>query len=81
VRRLRIGNAAGFGVASFLVLPPVLPQNRMAARETALARVGNWAAALPIETLEDPVDDLAYDMAGPFGPWPSTLPRCCAARS
>ncbi|MEW5421850.1 hypothetical protein [Amorphus sp. 3PC139-8] len=44
-RRLGIGNATGLGMAPFLATHPVLINNWIAARETALARVRNLAHA------------------------------------
>ncbi len=44
-RRLGVGNSTGLGMAPFIVRHPVLLNNWMAARETALARVRNLDVA------------------------------------
>jgi len=46
-RALGIGNATGLGMAPFLVSHPMLFNNWICARETALARVRSLAAATP----------------------------------
>ncbi|MFD1881627.1 hypothetical protein [Paracoccus pacificus] len=49
-RRLGVGNSTGLGMAPFVVRHPVLLNNWMAARETALARVRNLTHATPMAT-------------------------------
>lgn len=46
-RRLGVGNSTGLGMAPFLVRHPLLLNNWIAARETALARVRGQARATP----------------------------------
>lgn len=48
-RRFGIGNSTGLGMAPFLINHPILLNNWIAARETALARVRALAAAAPEE--------------------------------
>jgi hypothetical protein len=48
-RHLGIGNATGLGMAPFLVTHPVLLNNWIIARETALARVRAVAALIPAQ--------------------------------
>lgn len=49
-RRFGVGNSTGLGLAPFIVNHPVLLNNWIAARETALARVRALPAASPEET-------------------------------
>jgi len=48
--RLGVGNSTGLGMAPFIVRHPVLLNNWMQARETALARVRDLEAASPEQT-------------------------------
>lgn len=66
-RHLGIGNATGLGMAPFLVTHPVLLNNWMMARETALARV-RGVDAMPAEQA-DRMRDLAHRAARHLSEW------------
>ncbi|WP_299963291.1 hypothetical protein [uncultured Roseobacter sp.] len=66
-RHLGIGNATGLGMAPFLVTHPVLLNNWMAARETALARV-RAVPALEAEQVAQ-LTALATRAAGHLAEW------------
>ncbi len=51
-RRFGVGNSTGLGMAPFLVNHPLLINNWIAARETALARVRSVPRAEPVEAAE-----------------------------
>lgn len=62
-RMLGIGNSTGLGMAPFLVTHPVLLNNWMMARETAIARVRALEALT--EAQADRLTDLAWQRVGP----------------